>query len=157
MSLESQNVNVDAPTSWGAQINVPFFDPEKNQWAVFEKQLFQFFIANGVINSIRRKAIMLTSMSQNAYTLLENLLSPAQIDANTTTLEACIVAMKTHFKPPSSAFAERFKFYNATKLPTESINEWAVRVRALATACEFGQHLETAIRDKFIMGLEKGP
>lgn len=100
---------------------------------------------------------MLTSLSQSAYMLLENLLSPVQIDATGTTLEACIGALKTHFKPPVPVFAERHKFYTAAKSSTESINDWAVRVRALATSCDFGQHLEVAMRDKFVMGLEKGP
>ena len=98
---------------------------------------------------------MPTSLSQNAYTLLENLLSSAQIDASNTTLEACIAAIKSHFKPPSSAFAEQFKFYSATKTPTESVSDWAVRARELATKYEFGEHLETAIHNIFVMGLEK--
>lgn len=65
--------------------------------------------------------------------------------------------MKRHFKPATSGFAERFQFYGASKLPTESINEWAVRVRELAANCDFGADMEIAIHDKFVMGLEKGP
>ena len=85
------------------------------------------------------------------------LLSPAKVEDVGTTYDTCMLAMNKHFKAATSGFAERYKFYNATKLASETINEWAVRVRALAVPCEFGVNLETAIRYKFVIGLEKGP
>ncbi|GJQ75301.1 hypothetical protein Trydic_g23488 [Trypoxylus dichotomus] len=39
----------------------------------------------------------------------------------------------------------------------ESINDWATRVRNLATHCEFGQDLDVCLRDRFIMGFPTGP
>ncbi|KAK9744970.1 hypothetical protein QE152_g7304 [Popillia japonica] len=50
---------------------------------------------------------------------------------------------------------ERWKFYNATKSVTETVAEWAARVPNLAAKCDFGNELEIALRDKFIMGLDK--
>lgn len=47
-------------------------------------------------------------------------------------------------------------FISQVKKTEESLAQWAARVRSLASHCEFGICLEVAIRDKFIMGLEKG-
>lgn len=136
---------------------VPFFNYNEKSWNVFEVQLEQFLIANNITEEKKKKAILITSLSEGTYVLLQNLLSPVMIGSTEATFNMCVMAMKAHFKPATSGFAERFKFYCATMSPSESINDWAVRVRELATYCEFGTHLETAIRDKFVMGLEKGP
>lgn len=64
---------------------------------------------------------------------------------------------KKHFEPTTSGFAERYTFYHASKSSTETINKWTVRERELAVNCEYGIELATTIRDKFVMGLEKGP
>lgn len=149
----------DQPSGSMAPIigRVPFFDNTEKLWKIFEVQLEQFLVANDISKEAKKKAILVTSLSENAYMLLQNLLSPLQIEAENVTFTLCMQAMRTHFKTATSGFAERCKFYNATKSASESINEWAVRVRSLAANCEFGTHLNTAIRDKFVMGLEKGP
>ena len=92
-----------------------------------------------------------------SYMLLQNLVSPAKVEKAITAFEVCLTAMGCHFKPATNGFAEHFKFYNAYKSPTETVNEWAVKVRSLAVYCELGANLETVISDKFVMGLEKFP
>ncbi|GJQ73361.1 hypothetical protein Trydic_g3742 [Trypoxylus dichotomus] len=47
--------------------------------------------------------------------------------------------------------------YCKKKASNESINDWAARVRSLAMHCEFGQELDVSLRDRFIMGLPRGP
>lgn len=39
----------------------------------------------------------------------------------------------------------------------ESITDWFTRVKTLAINCEFGDHLDLSLEDKFICGLIKGP
>ncbi|XP_067615789.1 uncharacterized protein [Eurosta solidaginis] len=137
--------------------SVPHYRHEDNNWNVFRQQLNQFFIANEITDDKRKKAIFLTSIGEVSYILLQNLMCPQKVDDAATTFKSCVEVMDAHFKPPASAFAERYKFYEAKKMTTESINEWAVRVRSLSLNCEFGACLSDTLRDKFIMGLEKGP
>ncbi|XP_036348039.1 uncharacterized protein K02A2.6-like [Rhagoletis pomonella] len=137
--------------------SVPRFDFKENIWSVFQSQLDQFFIANNIEDEKQKKAIFLNALSEKAYVLLKNIMNPLSLDGVAVTYSQCIVAMSSHFKPVASEFPERFKFYQSTKKSTESINDWAARVRSLAVGCSFGNHLEMAIRDKFIMGLEAGP
>jgi hypothetical protein len=65
--------------------------------------------------------------------------------------------MDRHYEPAVAEFAERFQFYFAQKHEGETVIEWAARVRNLAKNCKFGVTLDIMMRDKFIMGLPKGP
>ena len=38
----------------------------------------------------------------------------------------------------------------------ETLQEWAVRIKGAAVNCDFGNMLDTALRDKFITGMEPG-
>ncbi|XP_036343688.1 uncharacterized protein K02A2.6-like, partial [Rhagoletis pomonella] len=136
---------------------VPHFKYNENNWEVFITQLQQFFTGNRISEAVRKKAILLTALSEKSYILLQNLLNPLKPEAESTSFAKCVEVLSEYFKPPSTGFAERQKFYSASKEVTESVNEWAVRVRALAIHCKFGNFLDTAMRDKFVMGLERGP
>lgn len=65
--------------------------------------------------------------------------------------------MKKQFSPIVSIYAERTKFYDARQGESETVTEWYTRIRSLAVLCEFGDHLEHALKDKFITGSHKGP
>ncbi|GJQ70038.1 hypothetical protein Trydic_g22521 [Trypoxylus dichotomus] len=51
----------------------------------------------------------------------------------------------------------RINILGTKKACNGSINDWAVRVRSLATHYEFGQELDVCLRDRFIMGFPRGP
>lgn len=131
------------------------FNPEINIWDIYKKQLNHFFTANGITEAGKKKAMLLANLSESAYKLLSNLCIPAEPD--TKEYKDLVQVLDSHFSPKKSGFAERQKFYTASKISSESLAEWAARVQSLAVDCKFGSELETAIRDKFIMGLEQGP
>lgn len=49
--------------------------------------------------------------------------------------------------------AECFTFYKRNQAMWESVVEYVVELRKLATYCEFGTFLDWALRDRFICGL----
>lgn len=55
-----------------------------------------------------------------------------------------------------SVYAERCKFYEAKQVDNETVMEWITRAKNLAMFCEFGEHLDHTLKDKFISGLKKG-
>ena len=59
-----------------------------------------------------------------------------------------------YFKPKHLVVAESFKFYNAKQEEGESISNFLVRLKHLASRCEFGSFLKRALRDKFLCGLK---
>ena len=58
-----------------------------------------------------------------------------------------------HYKPQTIEIAERFKFFKRHQLGGESTTDFMTELRRLAKTCNFGDYLETAIRDQFVCGL----
>ncbi|CAK1581572.1 unnamed protein product [Parnassius mnemosyne] len=136
---------------------VPVFDCKTDEWVVHVAQLNNFFIANGIdditdAQRVRRRAILLNSMSQDSYRLTRDLLYPNTPES--TDYKAIIAALDGHFDPKKCIYAERQKFYSAKKDPHESMVEYAARLRGLASACCFGTALEMCLTDRFVLGLD---
>lgn len=131
----------------------------KDDWSVYKARMEQYFIANGVPvdtnTSQVRRAILLNCCDEEAYKLLFDLCVP-QIPEEKTYIQLVNI-FDEQFKKVASVYAERYKFYNACKSSHETVLQWAARVRNLATTCKFGNELQSALRDRFIMGVEKGP
>ena len=58
-----------------------------------------------------------------------------------------------HYKPQTIEIAERFKFFKRHELGGESTTDFMTELRCLAKTCNFGNCLESAIRDQFGCGL----
>ena len=61
--------------------------------------------------------------------------------------------LKNHYSPQPLIIAERLKFHKRDQKPGESINEYAVELKCLATTCQFGSFLEDALGDQLVCGL----
>lgn len=140
--------------TWGT---IPNFNHTSDDWEIFKTQLEQFFILNDIEEAAaaKRRAILINALHKATIQLLINLLSPEKPEV--VAYNRLIETLDNHFKPVRSEFAERKKFYESTKTDEETIPEWEARVRSLAANCKFNTHLGMVIRDKFIMGMEKGP
>ena len=49
---------------------------------------------------------------------------------------------------------ERFHFHRRNQAPEESVADFVAQLRRLATHCQFGEHLNEALRDRFVCGLK---
>lgn len=127
-------------------------------WAVFKARLEQYFIANDIGEDVgtvkKRRAILLNSCDEDCYKLLSDLCVPNNPpDKSYTQL---VVLLDNHFGSVTSVFGERKRFYSAVKHQCETVSQWAARVKNLSSKCKFGTELNTILRDKFIMGFDKG-
>ena len=50
--------------------------------------------------------------------------------------------------------AERFHFHRRNQAPEESVADFVAQLRRLATHCQFGGHLNKALRDHFMCRLK---
>ena len=64
-----------------------------------------------------------------------------------------MVLLQTHYRPQIVEIAERFKFFKCTQGTSEETADFMAALRRLAKTCNFGQYLETALRDQFVCGL----
>ncbi|XP_063897720.1 uncharacterized protein LOC135118780 [Helicoverpa armigera] len=134
------------------------FDHLTNDWDTYKARLTQWFIANDINDEsdkakVKRKAILLSVLSESSYKLASDLALPQKIEA--VEYDSIITLLDRHFTPKRLGFAERYNFYSATQRPGESHTQWAARIRGLAAHCGF-KNLEEALLDKFVMGMAAG-
>ena len=100
-----------------------------------------------------RVPALLSIIGSEAYKVLRNLLSPDL--PQTKHSKVLTDALKKHYSPKPLIIAERFHFYRRTQQVEESTAEFEATLRKLALHCEFGTHLEEALRDRFVCDLKK--
>ena len=86
----------------------------------------------------------------DAYKLLKNLCDPDNL--NTKTFTQLTQLLQGHYKP-APIVAERHKFWTASQGESESVSEFVVRLKRLASTCSFAEFLSKALRDRLVSGL----
>ncbi|XP_050305606.1 uncharacterized protein LOC126742843 [Anthonomus grandis grandis] len=133
--------------------NLSTFDPEKSDYAIFSERLKQFFVANGITEDDKMRAILLNTLNEDCYVLLRNLCVPkTPPEVKFQDLDKLLLK---HFAPVRSYFSERSKFYSAQREPGEKVCDWAARVKNLVSNCGFEATitLSTLMRDIFAIGI----
>ncbi|XP_039763949.1 uncharacterized protein LOC120636507 [Pararge aegeria] len=134
--------------------NLSLFDYKINEWEVFYSRLTQFIKLNNITKA-SQSAVLLTHLSDESYRLVRNLVHPNKLED--CAYSELVEVLNRHFTPKRSTFADRAKFYEASRSDGESIEEWAARLRGLAVYCDFGTELDTLMRDRFVLGFRAGP
>ena len=61
--------------------------------------------------------------------------------------------VQEHYTSAPSAIVQRFKFYSCNRQTIESIASYVARLRGLTQHCEFGDNLDTMLRDRLVCGV----
>ncbi|XP_037965141.2 uncharacterized protein LOC119691533 [Plutella xylostella] len=134
--------------------HISIFDHNTQDWQIFLGRLEQFIKLNKIADD-NKGALLLTHLSDETYRLAQNLVHPKNIvDVE---FDGLVKELSGHFTPKRCTFADRAKFYEATRASGESVESWAARLRGLAVHCEFGSALELLLRDRFVLGMNAGP
>ena len=119
------------------------------------ERLEQYFVANSVpadsAESHKRRAILISVIGAKAYDVVSDLCSP--IPPSEKTYAQLTTILKNHFAPKKLVIAERYRFHNCTQREGESVTAFAANLKHLASTCQFGTHLNEALRDRFVCGL----
>ncbi|XP_071493853.1 uncharacterized protein [Diadema antillarum] len=127
------------------------FRPDHDGWDQYTERLEHYFGANGITDSGKQRAILLTVTGAKAYSLLRNLVSPAK-PGNKTFDELCAL-MKRHYNPVPSEIVQRCKFNSRFRSEGESVADFVASLRSLAEHCNYGQQLDMMLRDRLICGI----
>ncbi len=109
------------------------------------------WIAANEIDSGKKADVFLSVLGPVKYGLLKSLVEPVKIID--LTYQQMTQTLSDHFKPKPILIAERFKFYQRNQSPGETISDYILALKHLASSCEFGTFLNDALRDKFVCGL----
>ena len=150
------------------------FQPENDSITASLERAELFFKANDIAD-LKKVTVLLSVIGARSYALLCSLVAPElpqdksledlqsllkrqdksleDLLKQDKSLEDLQSLLKRHFEPKPLIIAERFHFNRRNQTETESVNEYAAKLRRLATSCEFGEFLNEALRDRFVCGL----
>lgn len=117
----------------------------------YRERLEMWMIANSVAVD-KKVSVFLSVIGADTYRLLKNLVSPDK--PSTRTYEQLCDALGDHYKPKPLVIVERFRFQKRNQHDGESNADYIVALKQLSTHCDFGAHLNDALRDRFVSGLK---
>lgn len=116
------------------------------------KERFEFYCVANHVQPTRKKALFLTGIGGTAYGKLKDLISPHT--PQDCSLEDIYRALERHYLPATVEIAERYKFFHRRQADGESVSDYVVALKRLAKTCNYGSHLESALRDQLVFGIK---
>ena len=126
------------------------FNPQTEKFSSYFERLELYFIANGVTAN-KVVPVFLTVIGAKTYSILEHSLAPDK--PKDKTLAELKEVLLAHFEPEPLLIAERFHFHKRDQKEGEPLADFVAELRSLASNCQFGAHLDDALRDRFVCGL----
>ena len=136
-------------------------------WLSYQERIGFYFEANdiacdSVTKTTKRRAILLSVIGSDTYTLLRSLAAPKS-PSDLSYVELCKL-LADHFQPKSNTILQRYNFYSAFRWKGQSINDFVANLKDLARTCDFGATksgetltqqmvLEDNLRDRFVCGI----
>ena len=131
--------------------HLPTFSGSADDWDVFAEQLTYYFVANGIDDGDKKRAILLRACGTSTYKLLKTLVVPAEL--TTVSFADLVKLAKEHYTPKPSVIMCRFKFNTCYCQEGESIIQFVTCLRDLASLCEYGDSAKELIRDRLVCGV----
>ena len=88
-----------------------------------------FFDANKIEEPERKRAILLSSVGSQTYSLIRNLLSPAKPGGKS--YDDLVNLLKEHFNPKSNEIVQRFKLFSRARQSGETVLEYVAALRKI--------------------------
>ena len=128
------------------------FQPDSEDWISYTERLQLYFVANGIDDRTRRKAILLSicGPSTYMYQLIRDLLAPTA--PTDKTFDELVSLVKEHQQPTPSFIVQRYMFSSRVQQPGETISVYLAQVRKMAQHFRYGETLEDMLRDRLVCG-----
>ena len=126
------------------------FDENTEEFVDYAGRYEAFMVANEIAED-RQVHVFLAVVGPQAYKLLKNLCDPD--NPNGKSYEDLKQILQAHYEPAPIVIAERHKFWTASQEENESVSDFVVRLKKLASTCSFGAFLQEALRDRLVSGL----
>ena len=110
--------------------NIGPFDEKSEKFSDYADR-FEAYVAANDIDNDKKVNVFLAVIGPDAYKLLKNLCDPE--NPITKTFTRLSQLLQGHFEPAPIVIAERHKFYTASQEESESVSEFVVRLKKLAS------------------------
>ena len=111
------------------------FQPERETVTAYLER-FQLFVTANTIAADKMVPTLLMVIGLKNYTVIRGLVSPAL--PKDQTYDELVELVKKHYDPEPTVIAERFYSYRRNQKPSESIADYLVCLRRMASCCKFG-------------------
>nr|XP_037285008.1 uncharacterized protein LOC119177931 [Rhipicephalus microplus] len=112
---------------------------------------FDHFLKASQVSDDLKVSVFITAIGKKAYKSLKTLLEPEKPEIKT--YAQLVQTLKEQYIPKIFVIAERFKFNRCFQQVGQAVTAFAVKLKWLATSCDFRTFLDDAVRDWFIAGL----
>ena len=123
----------------------------KEDWSLYVERMEHFFLANGITETDKKRAVFLSVVGLSAYRIIRNLVAPKK--PGEKSYVELIAALSAHFKPTPSEIVERCRFHSRSRKPGESVATFVAELRSLSEFCNFGDMLNSMIRDRLVCSI----
>lgn len=130
---------------------LPTFDLKNDDWNIYKGQI------NLALKSLKiaeedGTGFLLCYGGSQLVSLIYNICSPK--DATTVAFKEIIKQLDEYFVQPTNIYTERKNFYDIKNIDGETSQEFMLRLKKAAAKCEFGNHLEFVLCDKFVTSIK---
>lgn len=126
------------------------YDEATEEFESYMERMQHLFMIN-VVEERMKVSLFITLAGPNVYQIVKNLVAPKK--PSEYSFEEITNKLLQHFKPAVSEIHERFVFNQCVQKSDQSIAEYIVQIRKLASTCNFGAFLEEAMRDRLVCGI----
>ena len=121
------------------------FDAQREDWTSYSERLLEYFTANKVEGTAKKKAILLSVVGAPIYQFIRNLVAPNKLTENT--FEEPVKLMQGNYQPSQSVIVHRFK---CAQQQGESVATFVSELRRLSEHCRYGESLEEMLRYRIV-------
>lgn len=126
------------------------FDSSKSTWSRWVKR-FKTALELYECQSAKHQRLLLHFVGTQTYNILcDKILPKVPEDMN---FDEIVTILGEHYDPKPNELLENFRFNLRKQKADETCAEFAVALRRLAVGCNFGAHLDVALRNQFVFGL----
>lgn len=130
--------------------NMEQFYPGAHKFDEWVERLEFYFDVNDIKDN-KKASWLLTLVGGEVYSVLKSLINPEK--PSSKTYEEIVRILLKHYEPENNVIAERYKFNTRIQYEYESISDYVIVLRNLASTCNYGTFLDDALRDRFVCGI----
>jgi hypothetical protein len=116
------------------------------RWDKWTKRFNNFFVAMNITDATRKRALLLHYIGRSAFDIFETLTDTGDAKA----YDKAIDRLTEHFTPQRNIDHETYLFRQARQLPTETLDQFATRLRQLASTREFDS-IDKEIKSQIVL------
>lgn len=120
-------------------------------WKVFRDAYEDYAVAAELTGKDApiQAATLKTVMGKECKQILNRLgLTGEELKSSSTIL----AKLEAHFAPTRNVLFERYRFHSAEQQPSETVDQFLIRLKHLAETCSFTALLDEMIRDRLVLG-----